>query len=372
MVGQLTCLLEHLERTVDPDRQLRIEDLYRRTFAWKSMSRPPLILTYPYPRTAVFQPYPHRTAFDDPAKMLYNELVYAFGTSVLQHGTVGDDLPYSVRANFGTVIIASLFGATVEQVDDNPPWALPYPDYDRFTAVFDRDPTDHSQGLCPRMIERYDFYRSVLSGYPRVRQCVHLALPDLQGPLDTAELLRGSEIYLDFYQRPEMIARLLDILASAQIALARRLRRITEETDLGLSRQHATIIPGQILIREDSAINISAAMYREHVAPHTARVLRELGGGGVHCCGDITHLAEEFLRLPDSRAIDLGQPEHNNIDALYAKAQKRKVSLVRMIVTPTELRSGRAQARFPTGVVFKSGAASLTEAVNIAEAYCRD
>jgi hypothetical protein len=46
-------------------------------------------------------------------------------------------------------------------------------------------------------------------------------LPDLQGPLDTAELLRGSDIYTDLYDRPEMIQHALKVIATAQIGFVR-------------------------------------------------------------------------------------------------------------------------------------------------------
>jgi hypothetical protein len=81
----------------------------------------PLVLSFPYLRSASFQPYPHREVFDNPEKMLFNELVHAFDTSIFLHSEVSDDLPCTILANFGTGIIASLFGGKVEQHGDNPP-----------------------------------------------------------------------------------------------------------------------------------------------------------------------------------------------------------------------------------------------------------
>ncbi len=53
---------------------------------------------------------------------MFNELVYAFDTSIAMRDRVDDDLPLTVRANFGTVLIASMCGADVEQLGDSPPW----------------------------------------------------------------------------------------------------------------------------------------------------------------------------------------------------------------------------------------------------------
>ncbi len=53
---------------------------------------------------------------------MYNELVHALDTSIALRDRLSDDLPLTVRANFGTGLIASMFGAKVEQHAGNPPW----------------------------------------------------------------------------------------------------------------------------------------------------------------------------------------------------------------------------------------------------------
>ena len=35
-----------------------------------------------------------------------------------------------------------------------------------FVAALRRDPLDFTQGWCPRVIERYEFYRATLAAYP--------------------------------------------------------------------------------------------------------------------------------------------------------------------------------------------------------------
>ena len=82
----------------------------------------------------------------------------------------------------GIVIIASLFGARVEQRDDNPPWVRSFPTEDEFLSFLDRDPHDFSQGVCPQVTERYRFFRDVLRHYPVLGEAVRIVLPDLQGP----------------------------------------------------------------------------------------------------------------------------------------------------------------------------------------------
>ncbi len=369
MLDRLRQLLDYLEGSVSLERQAEIDRLYARALAWEPVERLPLSLAYPLPGDAAFPPFPHREVFDDPEKMLFNELVHAFETGIASHERVGDDLPWTIRANFGTCIIASMFGARVERIGDNPPWVRAFERPADLERALDCDGLDFSRGWCPRVVERYEFFRAALAGYPRLKAAVRLVLPDLQGPLDSAEMLWGSDLYADLIERPEMVERVLSLLTRAQVGFARLLKPLVNDGPSGTCHQHAAALSGNILIRDDSAIMVSAPMYRERIAPHDERVLREMGGGGIHSCGRITHLAGEFLRLPSIRSLDVGQPELNDLDTLYARARERKVALIRMDVSEAELLSGRVTERFPTGAVLRHRAESVQAAARVMAAY---
>ena len=368
MTPELERLLEYLETRVNLIRQQEIQDIYQRALQWEPVKRLPIIFTYPFPEDGLFQPLPHREIFDDPEKMLYNELIYAFQTSILCHERVGDDLPYTVRPNFGTVLIASLFGARAEQVEDNPPWIRPFETLAEFQQAIGRDPLDFSQGWCPRVIETYNCYREALAKYPTLKQAVKIVLPDMQGPIDTVELLRGSTIFIDLYDRPDMVQQALTNAATAQIEFTRHLQPFITDDPQGFCHQHATTLPGAMLLRNDSAIMVSAKAYHQHIAPHDERVLKKLDGS-VHSCGNMKHLTKEFLQLSSIRALDLGQPELNDLDVIYAMAKERKIPLIRISVSEEELLSGRVLERFPTGVTLKHDAASIQDAARIMSAY---
>ncbi len=149
-------LLEYLGDVVDSDRQAKIEDLHRRALNWEPVDRLPVIVTLPVPGELRFAPYPHGQVFESPEKMLFNELVYAFNTSIASRDVLGDDLPCTIRANFGTVVIASVFGACVEQIDDNPPWIRHNGEKDiSLEEVLDHDPLDGEVLRCVDQQRRY-------------------------------------------------------------------------------------------------------------------------------------------------------------------------------------------------------------------------
>jgi hypothetical protein len=362
-------LLGFLDGIVDGEQQRKIRERYRASLSWEDVDRPPLVLTYPLPLGDRFQPFPHREVFDDMEKMLHNELIRGFEMSHTCQPRVGDDLPITVRANYGIGIIPSLFGARVEQHLDDPPWVLGYEDEKAFLSVMDRDPFDFSQGLAPKVLQTLEFFGAALSDYANLRAAVALVLPDLQGPIDNAELLRGSDLFLDLIEEEERTDRLLSLMAKAQVGFARKLKPFITEPVAGFCHQHGVMLGGNILIRDDTAVMVSKEMYERAVAPHDEWVLKAMGGGGIHSCGNVNHLASAYLDLEHNRSLDLGQPLMNDLGRLYAEAKARRIALIRIDVDEDDLRSGVARDRFSTGVVFKHDAKSLDHAREIYGSY---
>lgn len=56
------------------------------------------------------------------------------------------------------------------------------------------------------------------------------------------------------------------------------------------NRLLGSVVPGRLLIRNDSAIMLSPQMYAEQVRPHDQRLLLAVGGGSQHFCGNGQHL----------------------------------------------------------------------------------
>lgn len=362
-------LLKFLDDITDAEQQRKVRERYRASLNWEAVDRPPLVLTYPLPADDRFQPFPHREVFDDMEKMLHNELIRGFEMSPTCQSRVGDDLPITVRANYGTGIISSLFGARVEQHLDDPPWVVGFEDEKSFLPVMESDPTDFSKGLAPKVMETLAFYNAAIADYANLRATVAIVLPDLQGPIDNAELLRGSDVFLDLIEEKERTDHLLSMMAQAQVGLARKLEPLIMEPVAGYCHQHGVMQGGNILIRDDTAILMSQAMYLASVAPHDAWVLRQMGGGAIHSCGNVDHLAAALLNLKHNRSLDLGQPLLNDLDRLYPAARDRGIALIRIDANEQDLRSGAARKKFPTGVVFKHDAASLEHAREIYADY---
>jgi hypothetical protein len=221
------------------------------------------------------------------------------------------------------------------------------------------------------VVERYRIYRELLADFPPLPQLLALTLPDLQGPLDTLEMLRGSALFVELAEEPELTAQWLAAVAAAQVAIVRALRPLVSDGPPGFVHQHGFLVAGELLLRNDSALMLSPAMYRAQIAPHDEYVLREVGGGGVHSCGRFMHQIPGMLELPSLRCLDFGEAHLNDRETVAALAQPRQVGLVRLRPTAEELSSGAIRQRFPTGVSLLYHASSMAEAQALIAAYHR-
>ncbi len=365
---RLISLLDRLETELDPNEETAIESRYRRALIWETVDRLPVIVSCPRPPSGDLEPWPHSQAVRDPQKMLFNELVSAWGTSVVRRSTIGDDLPVTIRANMGTVLVASCFGAAVEQPGDDPPWARPLASREEFVKAIGRSGAPDSDHV-RRAEEFMGFYSERLAGYENLARIVKITVPDLQGPFDNAAMLRGSDLLMDAALDPGLFAAALERMTQAQIDLVHRFRPLTVNEPDGFAHQHGVPVRGNLLIRNDSAVMVSPHMYAEQIGPYDEHVMEAVGGGGLHSCGSIDHVFEHYLEHASVRSIDYGQSTMNDVDAHYRLASERRVALLRVEATREELVGGSILTRFPTGVALLYRAASIDDALEVMRAY---
>ena len=368
---RLDVLLERLARELTLEKEEEIAQLFNDALSYRRVARLPVVVSCPAPPEGEIAPYPHSQAVTDPAMMLFNELVSAWGTSIVRRREVGDDLPVTVRANFGTVLVASCFGAPVEQPGDDPAWVRHFESRVEFVAAMGNeiDVTNGASSLVARAVEFMEYYHAKLSEFPPLDQIIKITIPDLQGPLDNSGLLRGSEIFLDIVTDPELFALALGRVAEVQIDLWKLFNRHTKNEVEKQTHQHGVAISGNILLRNDSTILVSPDRYIEAIGPWDQHVLAAVGGGAIHSCGSFEHQVKPFLDLPSIKALDFGESEKNDVDLIYEMASTRKIPLLRIRVSREELVKGDVTKRFPTGVVLIHDAGSPQEARRTMEGY---
>lgn len=359
MNDQLKHVLDDCQARLEPSIQDRVRSGHIAAIRGENNCRPPVLLRIEHD-PCVSQPFTIQEAVDDPAKMLANELCGGF-TPIRSWLDIADDRPLQIRPNFGIGLVASVFGADIEVVDDNPPWVHSLcKDADRISDVIKRtlDDIDVAQcctyGWLPRVVETIDFYRETLDKYPAVRDSVAIAMPDLQGPLDTAAMLWGSALFESLVSEPDLASRLLAMIADVMVRVHGCLRKRigSEHLPENFSHQHGGIVGGNILLRCDSGLMLSPRMYKDMILPCDLSVLENVGGGSYHSCGDWTANMPLVMNQPLVSSMDLGlnQSTLYDIDAVYEQARTYNTHLHLVTVTAEQIISGQARRRFPAGV----------------------
>lgn len=115
-------------------------------------------------------------------------------------------------------------------------------------------------------------------------------------PLDLAESLRGSQIYTDLYDEPEVMHEFLDYCADCITCFAKDVSRLIH--DYADGNKYMTFYVDHIInMSEDIACMISADMYAEFCAPHTQKVIDSFGMGHLHFHSRAMYLLKEIAGL---------------------------------------------------------------------------
>jgi uroporphyrinogen-III decarboxylase len=82
------------------------------------------------------------------------------------------------------------------------------------------------------------------------------------------------------------------------------------------------------MLRDDSAMNLSDAMVRQFVLPYDQRLLDAFGGGAIHFCGKGDHFISSMSTLRGLFAINLSQPELNDMERVYRYTVDKGINLL--------------------------------------------
>jgi len=242
----------------------------------------------------------------------------------------GGGLLLNVRANYGTSILPLLFGVEpfiMDKETNTLPTSVPFNDVDQIKRVLDIGLPDFDRGWAPLVLEMGRRYREIAEHYPKIGRCVHIYHPDLQGPMDICEVVWGSSVFYALYDQPDLVRALLELLTETYIAFMRKWIEIAPFREGG-NAHWGLFHRGNIMLRDDSAMNLSLPMFREFVQPYDQRLLNEFGGGAIHFCGKGDHYAPAFPEFEGLYAVNLSQPEYNDMETLFRYTVDRGINII--------------------------------------------
>jgi len=254
----------------------------------------------------------------------------------------------AVRCNYGTGIVPTLFGAALFVMDeamDTLPTSIPLGGLahatvdgvmqtaaaskvvDAIKALLDRGIPDARAGLGSKVLAMAEHYRRLLEPYPKLRRYVHIYHPDLQGPMDICELLWGSGLFVALLEMPNLVTALLELVTETYVRFMRAWTDIIP-FEGGYNVHWAMLHKGNIMLRDDSAMNLSPLMFETFIRPYDERLLCTLGGGALHFCGRGDHYIQHAAQMEGLYALNLSQPEYNKMDVIFDHTVDKRITII--------------------------------------------
>ena len=321
---KLEDMLEFLEENIDEQHAEQTEKLHLDAMGYYEVPLLPLTLICP---AEDLECYAYEDAFDDPEKMLFNELIKTVGgTSTYNSVRLKDHFPLQVRSNYGVGILASLFGANCRVINDNMPW-VDHLEISDIKKIVSRGVPEIDSAMGSRVIETNAYYIEKIKPYPKCSRHIHITQPDLQGPFDIAHLLVGDDIFCGVYDYPELLHELLDIITQTYIRFVEALQPlVTDKTKSDALYIHGAIYGGKALIKDDTAsATLSREMYAEFSKKYNDKIFRLLDGGSLHYCGGSRDWHLKTMDCEWLKGINYGNPELQDLKSIWEYWRERDI-----------------------------------------------
>jgi hypothetical protein len=129
------------------------------------------------------------------------------------------------------------------------------------------------------------------------------------------------------HDQPELVKAMLALVTDTYARFMREWERIVPPS--GAITAHWSIMQrGRIMLRDDSAMNLSPAMYDEFIRPYDQRLLDEFGGGAIHFCGRGDHYIASACTMRGMNAVAMSQPHLNDMEAIYRHTVDKGIKLL--------------------------------------------
>ncbi len=263
-------------------------------------------------------------AIDDYDAMLRHQLQNASSLLSVRNGNI------CVRANYGTGILSSIFGAEIFYMPRNTntlPTTKPIGDTEKIRELVEKGMPSLDNGFGKRVFEFGEICAEVFEKYPKIKKYVKVYHPDFQGPLDICELLWGEEMFYAMYDEPELVHGFLRLVTDTYIKLMDKWHGIFPRNDEMNPHWNSLYHRGSIVLRNDSAMNLSPELYREFSVPYDGELL-ERYTGVMHFCGRGDHYIDILCELPNLYGVNMTEPARNDMEKIYRNTVDKGIKLL--------------------------------------------
>ena len=322
----LDSLLSFIERNINLKHLQKVEKIHIDTLTFQTVPLLPLTVIPIIDQSLLFS---YVEAFQDPYKMMYNELLQTCGGSVYSSVQTKDFFPLHIRSNHGIGIIPSLFGLSSKIIYNNMPWVEHFGSRDEVKRIIQKGIPNLNKGLVERVIQTHHFYLDKLKNYPLCSQGIKVSQPDMQGPFDIAHLMLGTDIFYLVYENPLLLHELLDLITETYIRLRKYIDKLLTDKTIGDAVYvHGAIYLGQVVIKDDTAVvNLSPEMYDEFSWQYNKKIFSEFKGS-LHSCGKMKDWLYDIIDDDNLMSINYGNPEMQNFQNIYKRNKGNHMSII--------------------------------------------
>jgi hypothetical protein len=234
----------------------------------------------------------------DPIVMLKSEL-----DQLRPHLELQDDYAPTVRVQFGTGQVAAAFGCELEIPTNSLPAVATH--ILQHAEDIERMPMPGlDAGWFGKLAEWTDIWKK------HIPEGINIQHPDIQSPFNTAHLIRGNDIFLDLYDNPELVDKLLDKVTDYMIALTPHLKSMISN-DQEWFYDFGSLYRGSARLSNCSMHMISPETYRNHILSRDQRFFDAVGGGRIHYCGTSAEVFKDFFNVKNMYALDFFSKHHD-------------------------------------------------------------
>ena len=365
MLENLKKLLEYCEENIDLAERKAAIERQKKCYRFEKLDHPCVDFGFPHSASQFKRGYSREEIHEDMEKMMYNEIRSRL--SLLESRNSGVPM---IRADYGIGCLPSIFGVESIIVDGNRPW-VKHVGKEGVKQILAKGMPDYRNGFGQRMIDTYQFYAQVLADYPKCREAIKFYHPDFQGPFDVAHLMYGSDIYMDLYDEPELIHELLQLVTATYIDCMKKIKPYLNDEEDGYCYHWGQLYPGSVVVRNDTAVNLSPDMYAEFVAPYDSEVLRAFGTGSVHFCGRADQWIFDMVKCKDIAGFNFGWMEkvvfgQTYLDFLKPAFTDQKRPIIGYRLTEEEFKTVDLDT-YGTGISFTVSAPTKQAAIELAK-----
>ena len=222
-------------------------------------------------------------------KMMKAELVKAFPTVSYLDISCEDDLA-TISGCYGAYVTTQVFGMPLRYAPDRWPVCNP----EKTLSLKEIEGLDTEKLIQGPFVEELFHQMDIIeSEWGRIHGYLNW-----QGVLNNAFQIRGQDIFLDIYDRPDLVHDFFSTICEVMIRLAKMVQERQRKSGFFIN---------QFSVSNCTLNMVSPQMYSEFLFPYDRRVALSFERFGVHTCNwDITPYIKVLRELPKLGYLDMG------------------------------------------------------------------